>query len=389
MGTKIRYLILLFALPLCTDTEGQSDFQRVDSITYAFYLNGDWKSLILSGKEAIDNGLDYKFLRQRLGYAYFMREDYFSARKHFRKALSFDSYDPFSLEYMYYSNLNSGKNEFSGFVEKKMPGELKNSLSVRKFKPAESIETEYSYRIRTPETRPAGSFFRIGLGSKGGHMVKVFQSFSYFSQQIRSGNTGENLFTIRQPAYYLRISINVAPGLVVRSAWHYLHTMNGERLFPGNLLLVGIEPDLNRLYLSIETSYLMSSYLKTWQNSLITGFTFPGRTGFYVKASASVMHSYSEVDYVLGAGAGIRILKNAWVEATSVQDMVQGYNEFSGMYVHNSIDPQISGTGITIINHAERMSFWINFSYGKNRYFDLNTIEYSHSAILGGIKWKI
>ena len=107
MGSKNRYLIfVLFFFPTLLFAQEKLDYEYVDSLTYSYYKNGDWNKLISLGQSAIDNNIDYKYLRQRIGYAFFIQGNYNDAKYQFEKAHTFDSYDQFSLEYLYYSYLN-------------------------------------------------------------------------------------------------------------------------------------------------------------------------------------------------------------------------------------------------------------------------------------------
>ena len=116
MGTKKGYLILLLLISLTSIINAQksSDFRSVDSLTFMYYNSGDWGRLIDTGKKALNEGINYKFLRQRLGYAYFAREDYFDAGHQFEKSLKFDSYNEFTLKYLYYSYLYTGREKYAG-----------------------------------------------------------------------------------------------------------------------------------------------------------------------------------------------------------------------------------------------------------------------------------
>jgi len=51
----------------------------VDSLTYNYYLNGNWNELITLGKQATNDSIDFKYLQQRMGYAYFVKGNYFAA----------------------------------------------------------------------------------------------------------------------------------------------------------------------------------------------------------------------------------------------------------------------------------------------------------------------
>ena len=86
MGTKNKHLILFMLLmPVLVHAQDKPDFISVDSTTYKYYNSGNWDKLIETGKDAIASGIDYKFLRQRLGYAYFSKGNYFNSRANFEK----------------------------------------------------------------------------------------------------------------------------------------------------------------------------------------------------------------------------------------------------------------------------------------------------------------
>ena len=134
MGGKSKYLIIILLLFTVTCFAQEKDFLHIDSVTYKFYLEESWEDLIREGEAAIESGTDYKHLRQRLGHAYFSKGDYLSARKHLKKALTYDSYDQFSLSYLYWANLNSGMEAYSGYIGKLLSGS-KNEGSFQGFKP--------------------------------------------------------------------------------------------------------------------------------------------------------------------------------------------------------------------------------------------------------------
>ena len=68
-------------------------FLSVDSTTYQCYLTGDWDKLIDTGKAALGQGIDYKRLRQRMGYAWFAKGDFYASESQYEKALVFDESD--------------------------------------------------------------------------------------------------------------------------------------------------------------------------------------------------------------------------------------------------------------------------------------------------------
>ena len=166
------------------------------------------------GQSCFDNGIDYKYLRQRLGHAACLNGNYFLSSTHFEKALSFDSFDQFSLEYIYYSYLNAGKEEYSGITAAKLSPELKKTLGLMPFKLVESIELEYNYKYAATAHRSNPQYYRGGFSTKLGSRLTLFQSFSGFNQLIEIQQTGENpIISESQREYFALLKILVSKKL--------------------------------------------------------------------------------------------------------------------------------------------------------------------------------
>ncbi len=56
-------------------------------ITYQYYLEQKWDSIIIIGKQAIKSDIDFYYLRYRMGRAYFQTENYALAILNFEKFL--------------------------------------------------------------------------------------------------------------------------------------------------------------------------------------------------------------------------------------------------------------------------------------------------------------
>ncbi|HEX2921910.1 MAG TPA: hypothetical protein VHO50_12175 [Bacteroidales bacterium] len=388
MGSKNRYLILIILMFHFVQSGAQTDFRTSDSLTFDQYLKAEWTDLIISGNNALKSGIDYKHLRQRIGYARFIKNDYLDAKKNFRKAYEFDKFDPFTLEYLYYSQLNLGKQEFTGSIEKRMPPELLALLNIKKTTIIQSVEAELCFKSASTEQRSKASFNRIGLSTKAGSKLSLNQSFSYYSQYFGASDSS---FQIKQPDYYLLINWNIAQNLLLRSAWHYTHTRKSGSILPGNLFLAGAGVDLNRLYVSLNTSLFRSDYLKNWQTDLSSVLYFRCKSQFYVITTAALLKSSNTRDYfILGGGAGLRFMKNTWFELNAVSGGMRGYNDFNGLYVYNTLDKLESRLGFTLRKYyGTHLSFWANLSKEKYGFYDSNTLHFRQISFLGGIKWKI
>jgi len=118
---------------------GEIDYPYVDSVTYHHYVNQNWDSLIIIGKKAIENNIDYYYLRMRMGAAYNAKEKYASSAKSFKKALEFNQFDSYANSNLYFSFLNMGKNSRAYRLSENFGENLKQSIGIKP-KPLELID---------------------------------------------------------------------------------------------------------------------------------------------------------------------------------------------------------------------------------------------------------
>ena len=88
MGAKAKYIIImLLTAQMALKAQSRLDYGYVDSVTYSCYLTGNWDKVIALGSEALNQNIDYKYLRQRIGYAYYSKGDFIKSQKHFSFSL--------------------------------------------------------------------------------------------------------------------------------------------------------------------------------------------------------------------------------------------------------------------------------------------------------------
>lgn len=386
-------ILALIVLLTTSDLIGQmnQNFHYYDSATYNLYLSGKWNELIDMGKDAISKGIDYKYLRQRVGYASFVSGDYYKSRSYFEKALSFDSYDQFTLEYLYFSNLNSGKEEYSGIIEQRLSPEFKKTLEIENSNPLESIELEYNYKFAGTSYRTHPQYYRIGAVTKLDPRFSLIQSFSLYNQQIELQLSGTNeTISVRQLEYYSLLKIQAGNRLIIKGGYHYLHNNSGTAALNGNLFLVSLAPDLNRISLEISGSALNLAQENIFQAGLQAGYVFPGKSGIYLSSNVSGLFQTQGNDLIFSQKAGLRMLKNVWLEGNASFGRMINYNDFNGLYVYNSIDPLTLKTGITcFIPITRKIALWASYSWERKEFYENSSFHYNQFSYLGGIRWKL
>lgn len=394
MRQKNRYLILaLIVFLISSALSGQKikDFNYYDSVTYSLYLSGNWNELIDLGNEAIGIGIDYKYLRQRVGYARFVTGDFHRSRSDFEKALSFDSYDQFTIEYLYYSYLNIGKKDYSGNIEQRLNQELKHTLEIKDSDPLESIELEYNYKFAGTSFRTNPQYYRVGALSKLNHRLSLFQSLSLYNQEVELQLSGSNeTISVRQLEYYALLKILAGRRLIMKGGYHYLHNNSGTSALNGNLFLLSLSPDLGRISLEISGSALNMAQENIFQAGLQAGYVFPGKSGFYLTSNVTGLFQTQSNNLIFSQKAGWRMLKRVWLEGNASFGRMLNYNDFNGLYVYNSIDPLILKTGISgYIPVSKKIALWAGYSWEKKEFYENSSFHYNQFSYLGGIRWKL
>jgi hypothetical protein len=393
MGKKIRYIIvLLFLIQFTVRAQKQLDFPAIDSMTYKYYMNGNWDSLINLGKYALGNNIDFKYLRQRMGFAYFSGANYVEAQKQFAKALEYDSFDSFTLNYLYLSFLYEGNDDGASFIAGGMKKETRQNLSVKLFKPIESVEAEYNFKYAGTELRSNPQYFNIGITSRLGSRISLFQMFSDYTQTITiKYPMSEEYVTDTQPEYYALLNYSVSPYLKLKAAYHYLNTTWSLKSNSAHLGYIGLSADYNKFRLGGEFSLMKIENNPVAQAGLMAGLKGEGPFRLFATGELSLMTSGNVfAGLIYNQKAGLKLSQKLWLEGNVTFGNLSDFSEFSARYIYNTIDPTSFRCGSTMyLFPGKHISLWFNFSYERKDFYENINYHYNQFSYLGGIKWKI
>jgi hypothetical protein len=192
------WMMVLF-LPLLEAQIG-TDFNRINQETYRLYTESNWDSLVLTGKEALRQKVDYYYLRMRIGIAYFNKKNYRTAALHFIRAMEMNQGDPVALEYLYFSRLYAGQTQQAGAMRARFEGGLADKLPKERGDFFNKAGAEYLYEaashdhpLNDPEALlglPAGSQpvtlhfsnFNLSLENRITPGISLAHSYTYLSK---------------------------------------------------------------------------------------------------------------------------------------------------------------------------------------------------------------
>ncbi len=109
IDTLLAFCLLWNLIPgLSPEAFGQEGYGHFESLTYKYFANQQWDSLVVTGRKALHSGHDYYYLRSRMGTAYLALSKPFRAADNFSRALEFDHSQTYARDGLYRSCLESG-----------------------------------------------------------------------------------------------------------------------------------------------------------------------------------------------------------------------------------------------------------------------------------------
>ncbi len=145
---KILFTIIINVL-LITTVVGQTlDYKTVDSISLESYYKKDWRSLEAIGKQSLNAGVDYYYLRMRLGIAAYEQKKFTVAERHFRKALEFNKYDPTAQSYLTGALLETFRLTEAGSVFKRSIPTAKEFVPIKEGFSVNSVHADFGMIVR-------------------------------------------------------------------------------------------------------------------------------------------------------------------------------------------------------------------------------------------------
>jgi len=390
-----KYIIvfLFFVMPLFSQQKLNTVI--VDSISYNYYLNGNWNELITLEKQANKEDIDFKYLQQRMGYAYFVKGNYFAAIRHYKNALSFDANDPISHTYLYYSAININDEAMARYHISKLDAKNQAFLKVKNTRLIDAVDIEYNHKINkdyapneslTSDLRSNPYYKRIGLNSQLGFRFSLYQSYSTYSQLTDYFNQ-----TI-QNEYYAMGVYSLFSRTSFMGAYHYVGTNITTDTYslktPGNLWFGKLAHSFNHFDVSISQSQFTNDSVDAKQTGLQLGFLLPTKSKIYLKSS---LYNITESDtsrLVFNQTIGALIARMFWLQGSVTLGNLNNFVDNNALYLYNSIYQTTFRTGASLFYYlGKHLTLFTNYTFDKKLIIDTQYIYKQHS-ITGGIVWK-
>ena len=436
----VGFVIFLF-LPQSGFSQQFPEYAKTDSTTFALYEKLQWDELIEVGEAAIKNGIDFYYLRMRLGIARYEQHNYRHAIPHFENALKVYPEDQVAAWYLYYSYLFAGRSSDSRRIIPLLNETTKASMGLAKTSILNEIYFEGGPAVSDISTlkqnwqNPAASdtiyssttYFKGYDYYHGGIRLNILPSLSIYQgygllnasaqQNIRDFDTTYKPFkrVARQDEYYGNLELSLKKGFKITGAAHFFWIGYDRRDYDASVY----PPMLDTVAVSEDDYVLSVSVLKEFSfGSLNIGGTygrldndtisqleasfayFPfGNINFY--GATGIVNLWDNDGYrtIFTQEIGGRIFKNIWFEGNVTIGQLQNYAEKNAFVVYNAPE-EINNKMEAVLIYAAPKHLEISLRYryleresGSLVYknfddFEITKTSYPFHSIIGGIKWK-
>jgi hypothetical protein len=409
MRTVLKIIIILFFIsPVAS---AQEDFATLNRMTYDYFMKGDYVNLKKAGDKLISQGADYYYLRMRLGIGAYNKEKYSEAVNNFKKAISFNSADTVSYEYIYYSYLLSGRKADAALYLKNLPAEKKNPVmlsadkalkyslfagsSITNFnETVPETSTLYKECLKSSFNFTAGVETRILSRFRG---TFAFTSFTkkgvYLSELVPEGTN----FRLTQAQVYANIGVNFFPGwdVAVFGNSAFYPQLMADNYVSEILAGTGISKNLWKIRTGANISFSnFGASRQLREEGYITWLPL-GNMNLYFTAGGMFQYDVNwGSTHQINAEAGSRLFKYLWLEAGFVTGNSFLYARNQGALMNNSFHiPATTLYGNFIVLPSKRISVTLSpyFADYQNYSWNLTTFKRTSkkSSNSSGVEIKI
>jgi len=441
---KRYYLLTGIGLFLAMMGIGQTNLSMpdVDAETYRLYQQANWKVLIEAGNKALDNGMDFYYLRVRLGIAYYETGNYHRAITHLEKANAAGNGDAFVQESLFYAYLLAGRRMEALVLSKSFTPEQKIRTGTNKMKIFRQADVYYNINradnsevIKTFSTEDIPEedgrqyisdghrYFFAGLSHEFSPSFSLYHAYTGLQKDHFVYAREEDIATTNEQAhsslnqYYataqLRVARNVqllggmhivglkfvAPVVTQRQGRDVLSWENGtasESVFFGGISAQA--PFVSCLAMVYSGNF---NQRKQFQTDLLFTFYPSGNYSWYLVSQLS--HQTEKLDaekvnrLVFEQQAGVKLAPKWLAEAYVGFGDMQNFVANQGAVLYNTMDMVKSRGGLRLYFFPSlRARLHLEGSWLRNEsaYYPKGSLQQSYNSIMfnsysvtGGLSW--
>ncbi len=443
MYRKVALLIMLMAFFCTAPLKAQYSLSAVDQRTFALWQAQNWKDLIREGEDALHHGIDFYYLRVRLGIAFYERHNYHEAIRHLEKARSFNNTEPYVNEYLYYALQSAGRMQEAEKLARAFRDLLAPGPHIHKQAFIRKLELSYNFEASgnkttadnyvanvdsltlgsqyVPNTRHS---FRLGFTHVLSPSFVLHHGYTYVNQQyffyrqrdtIRTSNED---YATNVHQYFISGQVRLAKNWYLTPGLHYL----GVR-YPAPVAFAGAGPRGQRSsaftnhqlalylhltkifpYVSPEVSlYYANLNAASQLQTDVLLHTFPlGNLNLYTESKFSVQwetaDGRTQTRLALAQRVGGKVCKHLWLDGFVAFGQMQNFLSNYGTQVYNGAGAiRLYGGSTLTFPVGKKLRIQASYAYlARESYFVpesaedynvYNVIATKNHSITGGLVW--
>lgn len=226
---------------------------EADRLTYNYYLQKNWPQLLQTGKQALHQGIDFYYLRVRMGIACYELQNYDAAIRHFKAAQAMSTADDYVAAYLYFAYLYNGRRMDALQVAQAAPAAVAESWVGSKPKGVAQADVYFNQnmvdetallRNFTTAAIPAEDgqqffstghrYYYAGLAHELGRGLFVYHAYTgvqkqhYLFERIGSADVRKPGFQSTLHQYAAAATLRLGTGVQLRGGFHYVNASYPE-----------------------------------------------------------------------------------------------------------------------------------------------------------------
>ncbi len=431
MGKQIILILLLWFVTTANAQKTPLSYQQVDSTTYALYLKQDWKSVLEMGVKSQKEGIDFYYLKVRMGIAYFKEGKMLSAVKLLEGAYKINSYDIIVQEYLYWAYRYSGLVLEAQLFYNKMSNEIADkiqldlpAISSIDFGFLATNNADYDEMLRLNDNANNDEvrylpenyqLFTLGLnhpfsnGVNFYHRISVMP-FSSVHQEKFTGEINNSLYDGSETRYYADITFALG------DRW-YLDTFLNVIFGKYDDVITDSQTNLSSLLSTKYSDFVFggsltkaSYYIRNSVNlsvSNLNGFNqfqggytvsfFPlGNTLLIPFGSVQFQNEESESNVVYTGGISLNTADFS-LTGYGNSGKLNNFVANNGSLIYNQSAAALNEFGLIMQYNTKKFTIKVGYSFMEmeDNYFTEDkiatptTYQFNQQNIIGGITWKL
>ena len=395
---RILLTIISMSLTFSSGIMAQTNFIRSDRQTYELYLKNDYRNLKRTADKMISQGIDFYYLRMRLGILSYNRQLYADASGNFTKAIEYSSLDTISREYIYFSYLFSGRKADADLFLESIPWNLKNSTLKSKVSSASqeyyvgsSLSTSPVILFRNNKLyyEAVKSSLSISAGFES-YFLKRFKGTLYYTNFRKSGTVYSSsipkgtALNFNQNQVYAKLTGYIFPGWEFYGFSHlafFVDTLTAGQKNAEYLAGIGISKNGWKIRTGANLSY--SNFSNSHQirgEGYLTFLPF-GNLNLYLTSGGIYQYDYNWGEtYQINQDIGFRICRSLWMEAGVIKGNSFLYAGNQGFIMNNSFHiPAITIYGNIIYFINKKFSVTLTPYYAENQIYSWDLKDYTRT----------